>query len=190
MIIEFVAYMKPMALKRPRLMSNKIVYDPSKKDKQKWIEIVKKHIPKKPLLKPLSVQLDMYFQRPKSHYRSGKYSKLLKSSCPLYNITMPDIDNCAKFILDAMNHIFYDDDRQVCQLICNKHYIDRHLLAEKTPKCEGYTIVKMIECPDMECDIDPSVEVEERLQNIKTIQIKNKIPDENETNSSEDSYPF
>ena len=93
-------------------------------------------------------------------------SKLLKPSCPLYNITMPDIDNCAKFILDAMNHILYDDDRQVCKLICNKHYIDRHLLAEKTPKCEGYTIVKMIECPDMKCDIDPSIEVEERLQNI------------------------
>ena len=42
----------------------------------------------------------------------------------------------------------------------------------------------------MKCDIDPSIEVEERLKNIKTIQIKNEIPDENETNSSEDSYPF
>ena len=32
----------------------------------------------------------------------------------------------------------------------------------------------MIECPDMNCDIDPSLEVEERLQNIKTIQLKIK----------------
>ena len=48
----------------------------------------------------------------------------------------------------------------------------------------------MIECPDMDTDIDPSLEVEERLKNIKTIHLKNQIPDENETNSSEDSYPF
>ena len=121
----------------------------------------------------------------------------MKPSAPLYNITMPDIDNCAKFILDAMNHIFYEDDRQVCRLICNKHYIDRHILADKTPKCEGYTIVKIIECPDMGNELlaDPSVEVEKRLQkkqelqdNIKNIKIK--IPDDNETNSSEDSYAF
>ena len=37
-MLKFRANMKPMALKRPRLVRNSIVYDPSKKDKKNWLK--------------------------------------------------------------------------------------------------------------------------------------------------------
>ena len=37
---------------------------------------------------------------------------------------MPDIDNLSKFILDAMNEHFFDDDRQVVGLSAHKERIN------------------------------------------------------------------
>jgi Holliday junction resolvase RusA-like endonuclease len=39
-------------------------------------------------------------------------------------ITKPDCDNIAKFYLDVLNGIAYDDDRQVSCLWCRKIYSD------------------------------------------------------------------
>ena len=100
--ISFRANFKPTALKRPRLVRNSIVYDPSKKDKKQWLKCVQQHIPKEPLSCPLRINLEFYFPRPKNHYRSGKYSNELKPKAPKIHTFMPDIDNLAKFVLDAM----------------------------------------------------------------------------------------
>lgn len=51
---------------------------------------------------------------------------------------MPDIDNLAKFILDAMNEKFFLDDRQVVKIIASKHYIND---LEKQKTTPGYTNV-------------------------------------------------
>lgn len=32
-----------------------------------------------------------------------------------------DLDNLAKFVLDCLNGVAFEDDSQVCSLICNKH---------------------------------------------------------------------
>ena len=37
---------------------------------------------------------------------------------------MPDVDNLSKFILDAMNEVFYEDDRQVVELNSHKEYLN------------------------------------------------------------------
>ena len=40
----------------------------------------------------INVTLDFRFPRLKSHYRTGKYSNILRDDAPLYKITKPDID--------------------------------------------------------------------------------------------------
>ena len=137
-MIQFRADYKPTALKRPRLVRNNLVYDPSKKDKKEWLMSIQKHIPKVAPNGPLKIQLEFYFARPKNHFRTGKYSGQLKDSAPLIHMKMPDIDNLAKFILDAMNGYFYEDDRQVVELSCHKEYTNEH------HNKVGYTMVTIM----------------------------------------------
>ena len=135
MLLKFKSNYKPTALKRPRLVRNNLVYDPSKKDKKDWLKTVLQYIPKKPLEGPLKINLEFFFPRPKNHFRSGKYKEQIKDSAPRIHTFMPDIDNLAKFILDAMNEHFFLDDRQVVEIGAHKEYInDYH-------NNKGFTIV-------------------------------------------------
>lgn len=67
----------------------------------------------------ISLSLDAYFQIPKS-YTKGK-----RLACQ-HNINRPakkpDIDNSLKAVLDALNKVAYEDDKQVIEVICRKWY--------------------------------------------------------------------
>ena len=67
-----------------------------------------------------------YMPRPKSHYRTGKYSHLLKESCKdiINHSVTPDLDNLIKYISDVMNKGFYKDDSQICSIQAEKKYSD------------------------------------------------------------------
>ena len=123
--VTFSVFGRPIRLKRHRFCRGR-VYDPSAKDKREWVEkIPEDSIPEEPFTEPLRIDIQFLFKRPKAHYRSGKYSHLLK---PIYegkqHTCTPDVDNLAKFCLDAMNTIMYKDDSQVIELNCRKSYID------------------------------------------------------------------
>ena len=139
MLLQFRANYKPTALKRPRLVRNNLVYDPSKKDKKEWLKTVLHVIPKKAFSGPLKMNLQFFFPRPKNHFRTGRYKDQLKPSAPQIHTFMPDIDNLSKFILDAMNEHFFDDDRQVVELSAHKEYINDYY------NNKGYTIVTIYE---------------------------------------------
>ena len=51
---------------------------------------------------PIYVGLVFYMPRPKSHYRTGKFSHILKESAPKFHTKKPDVDNLSKAVLDAM----------------------------------------------------------------------------------------
>ena len=51
---------------------------------------------------------------------------------------VPDIDNLAKFVLDALNGVVYKDDGQVCKLVLYK-------LVDNQPPCDGRTIIRFKE---------------------------------------------
>tara|TARA_R100000655_G_C2959426_1_gene188631 strand:- start:14 stop:427 length:414 start_codon:yes stop_codon:yes gene_type:complete len=108
-------------------------YDPSKKDKKALLNKVLEYAPKKPLEGALQMILVFYMPRPKSHYRSGKYSHLLKDSSPTNHIKTPDSDNLAKLVMDALDMgNFYKNDSQICQLQIEKLYTD----VEERPRTE------------------------------------------------------
>ncbi len=82
----------------------------------------------------VSMFITFHMQRPKSHYRTGKYKEFLKKGSPYKHTSKPDIDNLIKFIMDCCSGILYKDDNQVVNITANKQY------AEKEPKTEFYII--------------------------------------------------
>ena len=125
-MISFTILGKPKALKRHRPSARGGYYDPSSKDKRDiWLQIAK-HCPKKPLTGEIDLKLIFYMPRPKGHYRTGKYSHLLKEKCKdmVYVKCKPDLDNLCKFYMDLMNKGFYVDDSQICWLQAVKKYSD------------------------------------------------------------------
>ena len=114
----------PVALKRHRHTKTGISYDPSKKDKANFLKKCLIHKPKKAYSGPITMKLEFYFPRAKSHYGTGKNASRLKESAPIFHTSVPDIDNLVKFVCDALNGTFYEDDRQINNLLAWKDYGD------------------------------------------------------------------
>ena len=65
-----------------------------------------------------------FFQRPKSHYRSGKNSDLIKLvKIGEYHVHKPDLDNIVKAAQDAFKTLgAYCDDAQLAKIHCEKRW--------------------------------------------------------------------
>ena len=68
--------------------------------------------------------MQFHMPRPKSHYRTGKYSHLLKDNIPIYHTSRPDIDNLIKFYLDCMTGLYWKDDADIYDVHATKVYSD------------------------------------------------------------------
>lgn len=87
---------------------------------------------------PLVVRVGCVFERKKSHYRSGKFSHLLKDDCPA--IPPGDCDNYLKGILDGMSGAVYGDDRQVQSVAVSKCYGDNGRVLVALEQTKGTAI--------------------------------------------------
>lgn len=70
-----------------------------------------------PLAGPVRVTATFAFQRPKSHYRTGKNAHLLRADAPTLHAQTPDLDKIVRSTLDAL--VFAGvmrDDKQVAHL--------------------------------------------------------------------------
>ena len=108
--------------KRHRLSRGR-VYDPSSGDKKQFLRCCQ--LLQEPVQhmhnKPLHCALTFTFLRPKSHCTA---SGALRKTAPEHHVYKPDTDNLAKFVLDALNGVYYKDDSQICQLMVRKQYGD------------------------------------------------------------------
>jgi len=143
MKIELTVLGEPKSQKRHR--STKVggfirQYDPSSADKGDFLSIVQSQAPQQPFTTPVSLFITFYFTRPKSHFRTGTNSHVLKPTAPLYHTGKPDIDNCIKFIMDALNKVYWKDDGQVYSCRVLKYYDDkpRTELTIMAHESEGY----------------------------------------------------
>jgi len=100
-------------------------YDPSASDKGDFLSIVQSNAPKEPLAVPLAVAIRFYFTRPKSHFRTGKNSHVMKDTAPLWHTSKPDVDNMAKFLMDSLNKIYWKDDSYIADCWITKQYDDK-----------------------------------------------------------------
>lgn len=69
--------------------------------------------------KALAVDIVLYYPRPKS---MAKYKRLMAQKGVLRPTVKPDVDNVIKAILDALNGVAFEDDRQIVQIECEKWY--------------------------------------------------------------------
>lgn len=77
---------------------------------------------------PLSVSIRYFFERPKSHFGTGKNSGKLKPSAPDYHVSRPDLDNLNKAILDAIGDSkLIQNDSQINVLESQKKYCAGHM---------------------------------------------------------------
>ena len=125
-MISFTITGQPIALKRHRVAKNGRMYDPSYKDKKQiWLQIAK-YKPKQPFAGDIYLKVIFYFKRPKKHFRSGKYSHLLKDAYKdmVYHSFKPDLDNLLKLLLDTIGGAdrMIVDDAQICMLQAEKMY--------------------------------------------------------------------
>ena len=121
--MEFIVEGEPQGKARPRFSRRSgTVYTPAKtakyekKIRQAFLDAGGKMIPEGSYA---IVIMNAYFEIPKS-YAKGK-----RLACER-NINRPDkkpdIDNVLKVVLDALNKVAYEDDKQVTEVICRKWY--------------------------------------------------------------------
>lgn len=137
MIFERTIQFEPVSLKRHRHRLKGGTYDPSKKDKDDFVKLIE-NLPEDKMAKPIKCTLHFFCKRPKSHYKTGKYSNVLKDTAPKYNTNNKDLDNMVKFVLDALNDKLYVDDCQIIEITCIKSYSDS----------DGYIYLKFTEIED------------------------------------------
>lgn len=126
--ICFVVYGNPIALKRHRTFrrGNFIGrYDPSAEDKANFLAKCQEYRPARPLDGALRISVSCFFSRPKSHYKTSKREGTkLREDAPQYHTKTPDGDNLLKFVCDALNGVFWIDDKQICDSLVMKRYAD------------------------------------------------------------------
>lgn len=72
--------------------------------------------------RPFKVDITFRLDRPKTHYRSGRFSDTLKDSAPEYPVVRPDLDKLTRAVNDALTKIVFKDDSQVVDMHVRKIY--------------------------------------------------------------------
>jgi Holliday junction resolvase RusA-like endonuclease len=72
----------------------------------------------------LVVECDIFIDRPKSHYGTGKNSKILKASSPKHPIYKPDATKLWRSTEDALTGVVWHDDAQIVKETVEKIYTD------------------------------------------------------------------
>lgn len=123
--MDFIVDGKPQGKQRPRFSRiSKTVYTPTKTAKYEK-QIAKAYTESGGKCIPadcyVSVSISAFFPVPKS------YSKKKRENCLeriLRPDKKPDMDNILKVVLDALNKVAYEDDKQVVELIGRKYYTE------------------------------------------------------------------
>jgi Holliday junction resolvase RusA-like endonuclease len=74
---------------------------------------------------PLLLEVDFLFERPASHYGSGRNSHKLKPSAKTEPTSRPDLSNLIKLIEDALNGNAFKDDSRIVRIVAAKRFVDR-----------------------------------------------------------------
>jgi len=115
-VTTFEVFGRPFAKQRPRATRQGRVYTPKETvsfERQVGL-IAAQHFPE-PLVGPVSVTIRATFEPPKSWSKRKTAEHINRPHCQ-----RPDIDNCAKAVLDALNRIAWADDGQVAEVTVSK----------------------------------------------------------------------
>lgn len=123
--MDFLVNVRPQGKARPRFSRKSgVVYTPAKTAKYEksiakaYMEAGGKCIPADCYV---SVTVCAFFPIPKSYSRAKRQACIDRDLRP---DKKPDIDNILKSVLDALNKVAYEDDKQVIELIGRKYYTE------------------------------------------------------------------
>ena len=68
---------------------------------------------------PLIAFIEFYFRRPKIHFKKNGQ---LKEDAPKFVTKTPDVDNCIKFVLDALEPHVLANDKIVTKVVAEKKW--------------------------------------------------------------------
>ena len=128
----------PMAQARPRRGRNGSFYNPKNKDMACFKAEIGDRVDGLVFNadQPVAVDMKFFMRRPNDHFKSKNRSNSLKMNLPFAHTAKPDVDDLIKFMLDALNKIVYEDEKQVVKLTACK-------LSASEGKCEGRTVVEV-----------------------------------------------
>jgi len=86
---------------------------------------------KRKLTGPVSLRLIFTWDRPPAHYRTGKFSHLLRDDAPIWPDRDPDQDKLTRAVCDALTGVVWGDDNQVVDCHVTKAW------AQDAPPVEG-----------------------------------------------------
>ena len=119
----------PKPQSRPRVSvrgGRAMAYNADSGDMVKWkkaLDSALAEITERGLDGPMHVELVFRLPRPKAHYRTGKFSHLLKDSAPGDEGSRCDVDNLSKVVLDKITRSgYWVDDNQVIFLSVRKRW--------------------------------------------------------------------
>ncbi len=75
-----------------------------------------------PAAGPLRLVARFYKVRPGTHFRSGRFSEIMKDDAPPFPTGSPDVLKLARAVEDGMNEIVYLDDSQIVRETITKEY--------------------------------------------------------------------
>jgi len=97
-------------------------YDPCAKEKKSFSTLAAQFAPAAPIQGPVGLLLYCYMPYANTHMGTGRNAKKPKPSAPEYHTKTPDVDNLAKFVMDALTGLFWKDDSQIISLTVVKTY--------------------------------------------------------------------
>lgn len=121
-MIRFTVYGEPVGKARPRFNTKtRTAYTPSKTaEYEKEVAMAYRIVSKSRRFDgAVALDINAYFAIPKSTSKK-RVEQILKQD--IRPTKKPDIDNIAKIIIDGLNGIAYEDDKQVVSVSIDKYY--------------------------------------------------------------------
>lgn len=130
------------------------LFDPSRDTKKSFTEAVVQAMAKAGATfditnnsLPVIITMKFFFPHPKKHFIFNQKTNtfILSPTAPAYVTRTPDIDNCAKLAIDALQGIVCKNDSQVVELSTTKLY--DHSYTEWNDKAPptGCTLIKIVQ---------------------------------------------
>lgn len=130
---HFVCPVKPVGKARPRFSVRKKkdgttfnhVYSTQVTEEgQLLLFCLNKWGNKPPISGAMQIDFLFVFDRPKSHYGTGRNMNKLKHSSPCFHVVKPDFDNVVKILLDSLNGVIFKDDSYAVKGWYEKRYAE------------------------------------------------------------------
>lgn len=123
MIVSFTVPGEPKAKQRPRTTRTGHTYTPEQTvTYENWVKACYLEVGQAKLEGEIRATIVAFFSIPKSASKARKKAMLNGEINPTKK---PDVDNIAKIILDPLNSLAYDDDKQITELRVAKRYSDK-----------------------------------------------------------------